>query len=566
MNVAATAGTPITLNAVFTPKDGNLVSVRAYSITPMASYLDEGLNTGSVVSRSISVTPAVVGTTVVTVVGRVDSNDTCIVNVNINAVPPPPPTCSVTSPASLPDLIIGNSPATWAFVALPVGFGATITNMSIVADTANIVLLNPTSVANSTTLTTTATALVTMKNNLGITVTPTVTSFGRTATCPKTFPVNVVRPDTTVEVNAYSVPVGSCASPVGIFNASVTLSSTVYNSTKETDLIGQYVFKKVLGGNIFYLVKMKDIPNYTYKATCSNLNLPVTVVGTAQTRNYMIPNGPILPTYVHNFYFTQQALPWYQIVGGDGGANNGDISANLPFGEFVTMADGTKSEGALIAKGAVDAGLVKWSVNGSSYVRPPNDDYGYFKRLFGLSENPSDMGIGVLSNIVELDSATIAKDMNDPPSGLDLVYFHEGALKVNGLRINAGPKRTLFVHGSVTITDDVIVTSPQFFSIVASGDITFNGAVTQAEGVYISDGIITIPGSGSGGDRRFVGSGIFVGWGGVTLSRDLKTVADSLANNINPAERFIYRPDFLINASQGFLKSGIEWQEVAPGN
>ena len=64
----------------------------------------------------------------------------------------------------------------------------------------------------------------------------------------------------------------------------------------------------------------------------------------------------------------------------------------------------------------------------------------------------------------------------------------------------------------------------------------------------------------------FNGNGTFVSWQGFSMKRDFKGNSDPLKNNKLPAHVFTYRPDFLINAPEGFKRSGIEWQEVAPGN
>ena len=99
--------------------------------------------------------------------------------------------------------------------------------------------------------------------------------------------------------------------------------------------------------------------------------------------------------------------------------------------------------------------------------------------------------------------------------------------------------------------------------------ITFSNTVGNAQGIFIADGIMKINNatSGIGLERQFVGEGVFVGWNGVSLNRDLDSVdtdTDNLANNTNPAEQFVYRPDFIINAPNSFKRSGIQWQEVAP--
>lgn len=61
-------------------------------------------------------------------------------------------------------------------------------------------------------------------------------------------------------------------------------------------------------------------------------------------------------------------------------------------------------------------------------------------------------------------------------------------------------------------------------------------------------------------DDPFVGEGSFVGQNGIGLDRDLGEGSENLA----PAEVFVARPDFFINAPVEFLISESLFQEVAP--
>ncbi len=90
----------------------------------------------------------------------------------------------------------------------------------------------------------------------------------------------------------------------------------------------------------------------------------------------------------------------------------------------------------------------------------------------------------------------------------------------------------------------------------SSGTIT--GNTPAVEGVYIADRII-IQGGLSGGDKKFVGAGTFVGWSGVTLGRSF---ADPLANDTNPSELFIFRPDFVQNVPERMTRPLYTWQET----
>ncbi|MBU2052309.1 hypothetical protein KKH13_03855, partial [Patescibacteria group bacterium] len=79
-------------------------------------------------------------------------------------------------------------------------------------------------------------------------------------------------------------------------------------------------------------------------------------------------------------------------------------------------------------------------------------------------------------------------------------------------------------------------------------------AVTKIEGVFVSDGVIDTGIS----NRQLTGEGIFTGWEGINLQRNLDDDSQT------PAELFVYRPDLQLNAYRYLLWLGINWREVAP--
>lgn len=90
------------------------------------------------------------------------------------------------------------------------------------------------------------------------------------------------------------------------------------------------------------------------------------------------------------------------------------------------------------------------------------------------------------------------------------------------------------------------------------------------EGVYLADYDINIQSFGdtTDQDRKFVGAGTFVGWGGVSLDRNFgNNSADPVSqaiNNLNATEAFYYRPDLVINAPNIMNETFQSWQLSAP--
>jgi len=60
-------------------------------------------------------------------------------------------------------------------------------------------------------------------------------------------------------------------------------------------------------------------------------------------------------------------------------------------------------------------------------------------------------------------------------------------------------------------------------------------------------------------DEQFMGEGMFAAES-FSLGRDLGGVT----NLTVPAEKFTYRPDFILNSDKAFWFSSLYWQEIAP--
>lgn len=100
--------------------------------------------------------------------------------------------------------------------------------------------------------------------------------------------------------------------------------------------------------------------------------------------------------------------------------------------------------------------------------------------------------------------------------------------------------------------------------VATGGTITESGGYTYH--TFTSDGTFTVSGSSGGGvsDRKFIGAGTFVGWGGVALNRDYGGGSNPELNNTSPTEVFIFRPDFIVNAPREVKSAQMTWREVEP--
>lgn len=135
------------------------------------------------------------------------------------------------------------------------------------------------------------------------------------------------------------------------------------------------------------------------------------------------------------------------------------------------------------------------------------------------------------------------------------VYFadHDIAISSSG-SLPAGKKVVILVNGNVNITKEIDVREGSFLFVVASGDINIDSEVSRVEGIFLADKMINI----RGGNKPFTGEGSFIA-GSISLGRGLGE--DNLRD---PAEMFVYRPDFFVNSPSSLWSSYHVWEELAP--
>ena len=179
------------------------------------------------------------------------------------------------------------------------------------------------------------------------------------------------------------------------------------------------------------------------------------------------------------------------------------------------------------------------------------------------------------TNIIEIQGdLTIDETSNwDVPSGETVVVLVNGDLNVS----DSLPDSEL---------DQVIsVEEGGFLAFFAANNITFDEsigyaidpasptipAVTNANanvvGVFVADNILTIDGFEATDvpDRKFIGSGNFVGWTNVALNRDFDDGDQGATlSSMQAVENFIFRPDFMINFPDELKVINSNWRELTP--
>ncbi len=126
------------------------------------------------------------------------------------------------------------------------------------------------------------------------------------------------------------------------------------------------------------------------------------------------------------------------------------------------------------------------------------------------------------------------------------IYKHTGDINLRYSGPTGTEKVILLVDGDVNVFTDLTVPEGAFLGIIAKGNINFDPSVANAQGWFVAENI-NVPCKEVAGvcdktDIQFAGEGSFVGNMSINLQRD-----QGLANNSQPAEKFTYRPDFIVN-------------------
>ncbi len=131
--------------------------------------------------------------------------------------------------------------------------------------------------------------------------------------------------------------------------------------------------------------------------------------------------------------------------------------------------------------------------------------------------------------------------------------------------VNSGGLLVFFVKGDIIITPDVgYELNPAAPTVPA-----VSNANSNLVGVFLADGNLTIQSKVAVGealpDKKFIGSGTFVGWTNVNLSRTFDDGnLGAILNNNQAIDNFIYRPDFLANWPLKIKASISNWREIDP--
>ena len=231
---------------------------------------------------------------------------------------------------------------------------------------------------------------------------------------------------------------------------------------------------------------------------------------------------------------------WWQVFGNAIAMT--DIVSMLPNGQkLVSGADGgVVAYGGSLNTNSQSSGStadINYSV---SKAFTANNSYALFKRRVINKVTPNSFSGSFLTPGVQAADGFIYWQVS---GDLSLPAQNIGADKV-----------VLLSDGDVDITGNLTFTDGQGLLVILSGgNITLDGSVTTLKGIYLAQGTFDT----GVGNTQFQVDGTVVGLTDVALSRTFTT-------GNQPAEIFIYHPEYVNMLPPSILRRKILMQEIAP--
>lgn len=289
--------------------------------------------------------------------------------------------------------------------------------------------------------------------------------------------------------------------------------------------------------------------------------------GTGCAGNSCAVSGIVSPFGSRNFFLTLNRSAWWQAEGASiyAGSTAGGttISSSIPSSVGASsrylVLPGSGGTPALVMRAtgndpSVGEGGVNensWSAR-SSY-KGKKMDYQYFASQMGVLKNQvSDWGGNGLNqqNSDERDFWYMKPSAG--PGNISSAWV-----------VGSNDSYVVFVDGDLEIDSNITVQPGGFLAFVVNGDITVGSLVDSLQGIFIANNDFVTESnyvSGSTNDIALEVEGTVVAWGTTSFGRNLGT-----GNVTTPAEKFSYRPDFLVNMPAKMKAFALEWTEVVAG-
>lgn len=387
---------------------------------------------------------------------------------------------------------------------------------------------------------------------------------------------NLLTPGTIYYWKIMNLQDSSCyLSATTVYGSSCGLSASSYNIGVGQS---QIITSSVASGTNVQNVTFASNPTYLAVSPASDVAYPyqTLITGVQDT-------GGSTVNLVSNVYATGGTLacsststvavtppqPWWQVKDSDV-SSNGDLTTNVPDGEFFNLDGNGLFPGIPSASGSTDLDGTNVSNTGwivdSAQTNTKIYDHSYF-----ANQVPKD------TVITSIPSSTIDGSIFESGGTLSYGYYwykYDGTSSGLDLTItapvNIGSRKVILIvdsanlniNGSINLTDGqgFFMTTVGKTSLGTKGSIIVDPAVGSTaydlEGIYQADGtfntgVSTLP---------LTIRGSVAGLDGITMNRDL---GDAL-NISTPSELFEYAPDLIMLYPSRLGSRKINWKEVAP--
>lgn len=252
--------------------------------------------------------------------------------------------------------------------------------------------------------------------------------------------------------------------------------------------------------------------------------------------------------------------------------NDGDVYAAGVISNYIPptctgacaarfLLDGAGGDPGVVGYGGLSANFGPGEVSSTNWL--VNAKYQGKRYGFEFWRTHWNVSSQAESDWTNVELFTSASKPTQPPIHAKVYYANNDMIIAdNTWQISAGEKIAVLVRGNLDIKAKISVAEGGFLAFAVQGDININPSINSEdgqgaiEGIYISDGEIDT----GRATTKLILEGTFVGWTGVTLGRDFQTVR----NNTEPAEVFVYRPDIIAAAPSYMKRPAYVWEEVAP--
>lgn len=312
---------------------------------------------------------------------------------------------------------------------------------------------------------------------------------------------------------------------------------------------------QVFGGNVFGRDGIASVIPYNFCDDDSNcqsaLNAPMPLSSNLLSSGFPITNtgnDSSVRSYDYNIAYHS----YFHLPEKASNLNSYDVSTDLnqlSYDYFYKLAENQIQE---IGNGEDLEPLLEDWISSTWWV---DDEVNYIK-VNGNVNIDETQGFHVINDIklvVFVDGNLILDDSEASDTYRKITSVEQGSFLA------------FFVNGDIIVTADV----GYELDPLNPSTPTVSNANSNLEGVFVANNNLIVQSKTAIGevppDRKFIGSGTFVGWNHVLLNR---TFNDNdfgpILSNSQAVENFIYRPDLLANWPVKLKASTSNWREVDP--